>query len=76
MKQGKMIAYFVSDQQSEYYQSKRFMSVMHFVQKQKAICKIKEKQTTNGLRLLLTFDNVKSTRRALELMEMLGGDQD
>jgi transcription-repair coupling factor (superfamily II helicase) len=30
MKQGKMIGYFVSDQQSDYYQSKRFMSVMDF----------------------------------------------
>jgi transcription-repair coupling factor (superfamily II helicase) len=27
-----MIGYFVSDQQSDYYQSKRFMSVMDFVQ--------------------------------------------
>jgi transcription-repair coupling factor (superfamily II helicase) len=75
MKQGKMIGYFVSDQQSDYYQSKRFMSVMHFVQKQSALCKIKEKVTPNGLRLLLTFDNVKSTRRALELMELLGGKE-
>jgi transcription-repair coupling factor (superfamily II helicase) len=32
LKQGKMIGYFVSDQQSDYYQSKRFMSVMDFVQ--------------------------------------------
>ncbi|MBC5839009.1 transcription-repair coupling factor [Flavobacterium muglaense] len=76
MKQGKMIGYFVSDQQSDYYQSNRFMSVMHFVQKQSALCKIKEKVTPNGLRLLLTFDNVKSTRRALELMKMLGGIED
>jgi transcription-repair coupling factor (superfamily II helicase) len=74
MKQGKMIGYFVSDQQSDYYQSKRFMSVMNFVQKQSAICKIKEKETKSGLKLLLTFDNVKSTRRALELMQMLGGE--
>jgi transcription-repair coupling factor (superfamily II helicase) len=33
---------------------------------------MKEKQIPEGLRLLLTFDNVKTTRRALELMEMLG----
>ncbi|OCB77265.1 transcription-repair coupling factor [Flavobacterium crassostreae] len=71
MKQGKMIGYFVSDQQSDYYQSNRFMAVMQFVQKQSAICKIKEKVTPNGLRLLLTFDNVKSTRRALELIQMV-----
>jgi len=73
MKQGKMIGYFVSDQQSDYYQSNRFMAVMQFVQKHSSICKIKEKETKNGLRLLLTFENVKSTRRALELMKMLGG---
>jgi transcription-repair coupling factor (superfamily II helicase) len=72
MKQGKMIGYFVSDQQSDYYQSARFHKVLQFVQKQSSLCKMKEKQTPNGLRLLLTFDNVKSTRRALELMELLG----
>jgi transcription-repair coupling factor (superfamily II helicase) len=72
MKQGKMIGYFVSDQQSDYYQSNRFHQVLQFVQKHNSICKMKEKQTPAGLRLLLTFDNVKNTRRALELMEMLG----
>jgi len=71
LKQGKMIGYFVSDQQSDYYQSGRFHQVLQFVQKQSALCKMKEKQTPNGLRLLLTFDNVKSIRRALELMELM-----
>jgi transcription-repair coupling factor (superfamily II helicase) len=75
MKQGKMIGYFVSDQQSDFYQSNRFHKVLQFVQKHPSLCKMKEKQTPNGLRLLLTFDNVKSTRRALELMEMLGGKE-
>ncbi|PRZ26327.1 transcription-repair coupling factor [Flavobacterium granuli] len=70
MKQGKMIGYFVSDQQSDYYQSNRFHKVLQFVQKNPSLCKMKEKQTANGLRLLLTFENVKSTRRALELMQM------
>ena len=73
MKKGKMIGYFVSDQQSDYYQSKRFNNMLQFVQKNSAICKIKEKETPAGLRLLLTFDNVKNTRIALEFMEMLGG---
>jgi transcription-repair coupling factor (superfamily II helicase) len=30
---------------------------------------MKEKETKNGLRLLLTFDNVKSVNKALELLE-------
>lgn len=71
MKQGKMIAYFVSDQQSDFYQSKSFHKVLQFVQKHQNLGKMKEKQTPNGLRLLLTFDHVKSVRKALELMEML-----
>lgn len=71
MKQGKMICYFVSDQQSSYYQSGRFSQVLQFVQTQSKLCTMKEKQTPNGLRLLLTFENVKSIRKALELMEMI-----
>jgi transcription-repair coupling factor (superfamily II helicase) len=71
MKQGKMIGYFVSDQQSNYYTSPQFHKVLQFVQKQSQLCQMKEKQTLNGLRLLLTFDHVKSIRKALELMELM-----
>jgi transcription-repair coupling factor (superfamily II helicase) len=71
MKQGKMICYFVSDQQSDFYTSPYFHQILQFVQKNTSLCKMKEKQTPNGLRLLLTFENVKSIRKALEMMEML-----
>ena len=71
LKQGKMVGYFVSDQQSEYYQSAKFMKVLQFVQQNGNLCKMKEKETKNGLRLLLTFENVKSIKRALELIEMM-----
>ena len=69
MKQGKMIGYFIGDQQSDFYQSNRFMKVLQFAQRNGNVCKIKEKETKNGLRLLLTFDNVKSVNKALELLE-------
>jgi transcription-repair coupling factor (superfamily II helicase) len=72
LKQGKMIGYFVGDQQSDYYQSSRFQKVLQFVQHNGHLCKMKEKETKNGLRLLLTFENVKSVKKALELMEMMG----
>ena len=71
MKQGKMVGYFVSDQQSQYYSSKVFTNMVQLVQKNGNICRLKEKETKNGLRLLLTFDNVKSINKALEYMEML-----
>lgn len=72
MKQDKMIGYFVGDQQSDYYQSSRFHKVLQFVQQNGNLCKMKEKETKSGLRLLLTFENVKSIRKALELMELMG----
>ena len=71
MKQGKMIGYFIGDQQSDFYQSNRFMKMVQFVQHNSNLCKMKEKETKNGLRLLLTFENVKSINKALELMEKM-----
>tara|TARA_R110002051_G_scaffold297266_2_gene363532 strand:+ start:4936 stop:8250 length:3315 start_codon:yes stop_codon:yes gene_type:complete len=64
MKQGKMIGYFISEQQSGFYQSAQFNKVLQFVQVFKNICKIKEKQTRNGLRLLLVFENITSIDKA------------
>lgn len=71
LKQGKMVGYFVGDQQSDYYQSASFRRVLEFVQKHPSLSKMKEKQTKNGLRLLLTFENVKSLKKALDLLEMV-----
>ena len=71
MKQGKMIGYFVGDQQSDFYQTHRFRKVLQFVQLNGNICKMKEKETKNGLRLLLTFENVKSINKALDLINKM-----
>jgi transcription-repair coupling factor (superfamily II helicase) len=71
MKQGKMVGYFVGDQQSDFYQSNRFMKMVQFVQSNSNLCKMKEKETKNGLRLLVTFENVKSINKALELMNRI-----
>ncbi len=71
MKNGKLIGYFVADQQSAYYNSKQFRQMLQFVQQNGNICKMKEKETKNGLRLLLTFENVKSIGKALDMMELM-----
>lgn len=71
LKQGKMICYFVSDQQSDYYTSPQFHKVLQFVQKNPTLGKMKEKQTSAGLKLLLTFENVKSVKRGLEVLNMI-----
>ncbi|QFZ54323.1 transcription-repair coupling factor [Oceanihabitans sp. IOP_32] len=69
MKKGKFIGYFITDQQSKFYQSDSFTKVLKFVQSNPNICKIKEKQTRNGLRLLLTFDAVKTVQQALAILK-------
>jgi transcription-repair coupling factor (superfamily II helicase) len=71
MKKGKLLGYFVADQQSSFYQSTVFTRVLQFVQTHATSCKIKEKQTRNGLRLLLVFENIRSTSRALEMLQPL-----
>lgn len=69
MKQGKMVGYFISDHDSDFFQSKQFDSVIGFIQKNPNLARIKEKQTTSGLKLLLTFEDVKSVSKALDLMQ-------
>ncbi|SHG89248.1 transcription-repair coupling factor [Winogradskyella jejuensis] len=71
MKKGKLIGYFIQDQQSKFYQSDNFTKVLQFVQQHPQYCKMKEKQTRNGLRLLLTFDNIKSTSQALAVLSKI-----
>ena len=69
MKKGKLIGYFITDQQSGFYQSNAFTKVLKFVQTHPKSCKMKEKQTRNGLRLLLTFDNITTVDKALTALK-------
>ena len=69
MKQGKFAGYFIADQQSGFYQSEAFQKVLQFVQSQSGLVKLKEKETRNGLRLILSFDHVQSVKQALRVLE-------
>ncbi|WP_430974698.1 transcription-repair coupling factor [Zeaxanthinibacter enoshimensis] len=71
MKKGKLIGYFISDQQSGFYQSDRFTRVLQFVQSHPQQCKIKEKDTRKGLRLLLVFEKVSTISKALQAIRPL-----
>lgn len=68
MKQGKLIGYFITDQKSGFYQSNGFTKILQYIQSHPGACKMKEKQTRNGLRLLLTFENIKTVRQALAVL--------
>ncbi len=65
MKHNKFVGYFIGDQQSKFYQSAHFAKVLQYVQSHPNVCKMKEKQTRKGLRLLLTFENIKNIEIAL-----------
>ncbi|WP_081210380.1 transcription-repair coupling factor [Salegentibacter sediminis] len=71
LKQGKMIGYFIADQQSRFYQTNNFTRVLQYVQSHPQNCTMKEKKTRSGLRLLLTFEKVNSIERALKVLEPL-----
>ena len=71
MKHGKLVGYFISDQQSNFYQSKWFTKVLQFVQQNPKICKMKESRTRNGLRLLLTFEEIKTIEKALSRLQQI-----
>ncbi|WP_373057433.1 transcription-repair coupling factor [Zunongwangia sp. H14] len=71
LKQGKMIGYFIADQQSRFYQTNAFTKVLQYVQTHRNKCTMKEKKTRAGLRLLLTFDKITSIEAALKVLEPL-----
>ena len=71
LKKQKFIGYFLSDQQSPFFQSPAFTKVLQYVQSHPQRCQLKEKQTRNGLRLILVFERVISVAKALEVLEPL-----
>jgi transcription-repair coupling factor (superfamily II helicase) len=71
LKQKRMIVYFVKDQQSEFYQSDNFSRVLQYAQQNSKSCVMKEKKTKSGLRLLMTFINIDSVKKALEVLKKI-----
>ena len=69
MKQGKLIGYFVRDQNSLFYQSDYFSKILQYVQANPKICSIKEKQMRQGLRLLMTFKNINTIQEGLKSLK-------
>lgn len=68
LKRKRMIGYFISDQQSDFYHSAYFTRVLNYVQKNGNTCVMKEKQTAKGLRLLITFIRIDSVEKALSTL--------
>ena len=66
MKQGKLVGYFVTDQESSFYQSPIFSKIIQFAKINPSLVQMKEKNTRNGLRLIITFENITTINKALQ----------
>lgn len=71
LKKNRMIGYFVSDQQSAFYQTDNFTNMLKYVQQNGKSCVMKEKETKNGLRLLVTFIHIDSVSKALGILSKI-----
>jgi transcription-repair coupling factor (superfamily II helicase) len=70
LKEGKMICYFISDQQSPFYQSALFMKIVQYVQKGKTKGQMRERNH----KLTLTFSNVPNVETAGYILEEMIGE--
>ncbi len=69
MKKSKLICYFVSDPESDYYKSETFTKILAFAQQHPRECKLKEKTNKAGIPILtLVFEDVDSITKALAIL--------
>ena len=65
LKQEKMLAYFISNQQSAYYQTEIFQHILQSVQQNPNCCQFKEKKTKDINKLMLVYEDIKTIDDAL-----------
>ena len=68
LKHHKMVCQFIANPQSAYYQSPVFGKVLQYVQTHPQICRMKE----GNNKLSLTFEKVRSVKKAKEVLEGVG----
>jgi len=71
MKQEKLVGYFINDQGSSFFESIQFSKILEYVKINPKTCKLIEKKTRDGLRLLLSFENIKTVQQGLELFKAI-----
>jgi transcription-repair coupling factor (superfamily II helicase) len=59
-----MVCYFISNQDSAFYQSDKFTAILRFVQQNPGLGKMKE----SADKFSMSFDNVKSVKSAMETL--------
>jgi transcription-repair coupling factor (superfamily II helicase) len=71
IKNKKCVGYLLADQQSPFYQSAIFNQILLSVQNQPDQFSIREKETRNGLRLLLVVNQAQSIKNLLDQLQKL-----
>ena len=71
LKQKRMLGYFVANQQSDFYQTAAFARMLEYVKQNSKSCVMKEKETKNGLRLLITFIRINTVNTALNILQKI-----
>ncbi len=69
LKNNKMLLYFVSNQNSPYYQSPTFQKILHFIQEHPKKFSMKEAKD----KLSMSTDNVKSIKKATNVLREMTG---
>ena len=67
LKSNKMIAYFISNPKSSFFESKEFSHILNFIQMNPKTCQMKEKNN----KLSLTFEGVSEVEIALKKLHMI-----
>jgi transcription-repair coupling factor (superfamily II helicase) len=68
LKADKMIAYFVANPQSNFFESPSFGHILNFIKQNPKACQMKERNN----KLSLVFEKIDGVEKALKQLEQLG----
>ena len=71
LKKGSCLCYFLSDQQSDFFQGERFQYLLTQIQKNAARMVLKEKNTPAGPKLLLSIRDIHEVQQLTQLLKQL-----
>ena len=71
LKKGSCLCYFLSDQQSDFFQGERFHYLLTQIQKNAARMVLKEKNTSAGPKLLLSIREIHEVQQLTQLLNQL-----
>ena len=69
LRDKKLVGYFIANQASKFYESENFAKLLNTIQQQRLPIIMREKETKNGLRLLISAENIKIVEGAKNLFE-------